>query len=102
MTLASSLAGWVELSLLRHSLQRRLGATGLPFSFVVKLWTAAIVGASVSWLVKITVAQQDPIFAAVLILVPYGLVYLAITYSWGVPEAQSLIRWGFRRRRVSP
>ena len=98
LTLASSLAGWGELLLLRRSLQRRLGATGLPFSFAAKLWTAASVGAAASWLVRLAVAQQNPIFAAVLILVPYGLIYLAITYGWGVPEAQRLIAWLLRRR----
>src|SRR3712207_582512 len=40
LTAAASTAGWVELLLLRRSLNRRIGETGLPFSVGLRLWGA--------------------------------------------------------------
>jgi putative peptidoglycan lipid II flippase len=91
LTVASSLAGWVELALLRGTLNRRIGRTELGSSFVAKLWTAAVAAAAVAWGVKLAIAPQYPILAAVAILVPYGLIYFAITYGWGTPEAQAIV-----------
>jgi putative peptidoglycan lipid II flippase len=83
--------------LLRRTLNSRIGLTGLPFDQVMKLWSAAIAGAAVAWLVKITLPSMHPALAAVMILGPYGLVYLAAAVSLGVSEASSAIS---RFRRV--
>jgi putative peptidoglycan lipid II flippase len=91
LTLASSLAGWVEFACLRRALNRRIGRTGLPSSSLVKLWSAAVAGAFAAWAVKLIVGPQHPILTAVLVLTPYGLVYLGLTYGWSVPEAKSLL-----------
>jgi putative peptidoglycan lipid II flippase len=91
LTFASSLAGWVELALLRGTLNRRIGRTGLGSSLIAKLWTAAVVAATVVWGVKLALTPQHPILAAVAILIPYGLIYFAITYGWGIPEAQAIV-----------
>jgi putative peptidoglycan lipid II flippase len=91
LTFASSLAGWVEFACLRRALNRRIGRTGLPSSSLVKLWSAAVAGAFAAWAVKLIVGPQHPILAAVLVLTPYGLVYLGLTYGWSVPEAKSLL-----------
>jgi putative peptidoglycan lipid II flippase len=91
LTLASSLAWWVELALLRHTLSRRIGHTGLPSSLIVKLCSAALTGGVTAWLVKMVVGSLHPIFAAALILIPYGVMYCGIAYGWGVAEAQGLV-----------
>ena len=39
--------------LLRRTLNARIGKTGLPPGFVVKLAVAAIAGAAVAWIVKL-------------------------------------------------
>ena len=88
LTVSSSLAGWVEFALLRRTLNRRIGRTGLPSLFVAKLWCAAATASGAAWLVKMVIGPQHPIFAAVLILIPYGLVYFGMAYGWGVPEAR--------------
>ncbi|HEX9867423.1 MAG TPA: murein biosynthesis integral membrane protein MurJ, partial [Candidatus Tectomicrobia bacterium] len=80
LTLASGLAGWVEFTLLRGTLNRRIGRTGLPLVVAGKLWSAAVVAAAAAWGVKFSLALQHPILGAVATLVPYGLIYLAITY----------------------
>jgi putative peptidoglycan lipid II flippase len=101
LTVASSLAGWLDLALLRATLNRRIGSTGLPLSGVVKLWGAAATGGVAAWLVKMIIGPQHPILAAVWILVPYGLIYLGITYGWRTPEAQAVVAWATRVIRRS-
>jgi putative peptidoglycan lipid II flippase len=91
LTLASSLAGWVEFACLRSTLNRRIGRTGLSSALLVKLWSAAVAGAFTAWAVKLIASPQHPILTAVLVLIPYGLVYLGLTYGWSVPEAKSLL-----------
>ena len=88
LTFASSLAGWVELALLRGTLNRRIGRTGLPFSVIGKLWAAALIGAMAAWLVKLVLGPRNPIVVAALTLLLYGLIYLGTTYGWGVPETR--------------
>jgi putative peptidoglycan lipid II flippase len=91
LTFASSLAGWVEFALLRSTLNRRIGRTGLPFAGVAKLWTAAIAGAVAAWLVKLALGPRDPLVVAALVLLPYGLIYIGATYGWRVPEIQVFV-----------
>jgi putative peptidoglycan lipid II flippase len=91
LTLASSLAGWMEFALLRSTLNRRIGRTGLSPSLAVKLWCAAIAGAAVAWVVKFALVPQHPIYAAILVLGPYGVMYLGCTIWWKVPEAQTVV-----------
>ena len=91
MTFASSLAGWVELALLRGTLNRRIGRTGLPAALVAKLWGAAVTGSVAAWLVKMVVGPQHPILAAVPILITYGFVYFGLSIWWKVPESQAII-----------
>jgi putative peptidoglycan lipid II flippase len=97
LTFASSVAGWVEFALLRHALNRRIGRTGLAFTFIAKLWVAAVLGGITAWLIKLVVSPQPPILAAAAILVPYGLMYLGVTYAWRMPEAQA---FGGRATRI--
>ncbi|MCA1555571.1 MAG: murein biosynthesis integral membrane protein MurJ, partial [Acidobacteria bacterium] len=42
LTVASGIAGWVEFFLLRRTLNRRIGRTGLPVAYISKLWLAAL------------------------------------------------------------
>ena len=91
LTIAASIAGWVELLLLRRSLNRRIGQTGLPLSFGVRLWSAAFAAAAVGWAIKLTVPAAHPILRAALILAPFGAVYLGLTIAFGVPEARRML-----------
>ena len=52
LTASAGIAGWFEMVLLRRTLNTRIGKTGLPPGFVVKLAVAAIAGAVVAWIVK--------------------------------------------------
>jgi putative peptidoglycan lipid II flippase len=91
LTVSAGLAGWVEFALLRSTLNRRIGHTGLASPLALKLWSAAVAAATAAWLLKIALAPQHPMRAVFSILIPYGLVYVGITYGWGVPEAQAVL-----------
>jgi putative peptidoglycan lipid II flippase len=91
LTTAASVAGWVELLLLRRSLNRRIGQTGLPVSLAVRLWSAAFVAAAVAWSIKLRLPEAHPILRAALILLPFGGVYLGLTVVLGVAEARRVL-----------
>jgi len=46
LTASAGVAGWVEFTLLRRELNRRIGRTGLPGPLVTRLWLAAAVAAA--------------------------------------------------------
>jgi putative peptidoglycan lipid II flippase len=91
LTASAGIAGWVEFVLLRRSLNRRIGKTGLPLGFVAKLWLAAAVGAGVGWAIKLGIGSHHPIIIAALVLIPYGLTYFAVTAALRVPELNSVL-----------
>ena len=53
LTASAGVAGWVEFTLLRRTLNARIGATGVPASLIAKLWGAAAVGAAAAWGIKL-------------------------------------------------
>ena len=91
LTAASGLAGWVEFYLLRRTLNRRIGRTGLSASFMSKLWLAALPCAAAGWGLKLLTDSLHPIFLAATVLLPYGLLYFAATYLLRVPESRSVL-----------
>jgi putative peptidoglycan lipid II flippase len=92
LTASAGIAGWVEMLLLRSSLNRRIGHTGLPASYVATLWSAAALGAAAAWGVKIVLPPLHPAVGAIGILGVYGVVFLAIAFAARVPELQALRR----------
>jgi putative peptidoglycan lipid II flippase len=75
--------------LLRRTLNTRIGSTGLPAAYIVKLWIASALGAAGAWLVKLQVGALHPIAVAALVLVPYGVLFLATTLVLRIPEARA-------------
>jgi putative peptidoglycan lipid II flippase len=97
LTASAGIAGWVEMLLLRRGMNARIGRTGLPVSYVVKLWTAAIAGAAIAWAVKVSIPPMTPIAAAVLILGPYSLIFFASALVLRIEGTMSAIRMVMRR-----
>jgi putative peptidoglycan lipid II flippase len=89
LTASAGIAGWVEMLLLRSTLNARIGKTGLPASYVAQLWGSAVAGAALAWAVKIALPPLHPIVTAVLVLGPYGIVFLAMTLALRIPEAST-------------
>lgn len=91
LTFSAGLAGWIEFVFLRRKLNGRIGLTGIPLSFVTKLWVSATVSAAAAWGIRLALGPVHPIFMAALVLTPYGLLYFALTSAWGLPEARAVI-----------
>jgi putative peptidoglycan lipid II flippase len=91
LTASAGIAGWVEFVLLRRTLNARIGRTGLPASYVARLWLAAAAAAAVAWGVKDLVGARPAILLAVLTIVPYGTVYFGVTAAIGVPEVGAVL-----------
>jgi putative peptidoglycan lipid II flippase len=97
LTASAGIAGWVEMLMLRRSLNARIGRTGLAAGFVIKLWLSAAAGAAIAWIVKLRLPEMHPALAALFILGPYGLVFFAVTFALRIPEASTALG-RFRRR----
>src|SRR6266404_2444936 len=90
LTASAGLAGWIEFALLRRSLNKRIGKTGLRLGYVAKLWLAAGAGAGVGWAIKLGIGNHHPAISAALVLLPYGLTYFAVTAALKVPELNTV------------
>ncbi len=91
LTISAGLAGWLEFALLRRALNRRIGRTGLPFGFTARLWAAALAAAAAGWGIRLLTGVAHPILTAAAVLIPYGLLYLALTAAFGLTEVRRLI-----------
>jgi putative peptidoglycan lipid II flippase len=96
LTVSASVAGWVELLLLRRSLAARLGPTGLAPVYVLTLWLLAIGAAAAAWGVRLVLPPIHPAIAAAAILGPYGVLFIGGAALRGTPEARALL-WRIRR-----
>jgi putative peptidoglycan lipid II flippase len=91
LTASAGIAGWIEMLLLRRALNARIGQTGLAADYVIKLWAAAACGAIVAWVMKLSIPALHPVFVAVTVLGPYGLVFWVSSLALRIPEARTLI-----------
>jgi putative peptidoglycan lipid II flippase len=96
LTASAGIAGWVEFTLLRRTLNRRIGPTGLAIPFVAKLWIGAAIGAGVAWALKLLISPMHPIPLAIIVLGAYGVIYFAVTFIFGLPEARAVLGRVFR------
>jgi putative peptidoglycan lipid II flippase len=98
LTISAGIAGWVEFVFLRRSLNRRIGRTGLSFSYTAKLWVGALAGAAVGWALKLLVIGWHPIPLAIVVLGGYGMTYFGVGYLFGLKQARIIIGRVFRMR----
>lgn len=91
LTFSAGIASCVEFTLLRRTLNRRIGSTGVPLAYLAKSWGAALVAAGIGRAILLAVGHHNPILIAVLVLGPYGIGYFAGAAALGLPEVRSLI-----------
>jgi putative peptidoglycan lipid II flippase len=99
LSLSAGLVGWIEMLLLRHTLNARIGRTGLSADYVAKLWGSAIAGAAVAWTVKLALPALHPAIAALAVLGAYGVTFLMATIFLRVAEASAALERVTRLRR---
>jgi putative peptidoglycan lipid II flippase len=97
LTASAGIAAWVEFFFLRRKLERRIGAVDFSPNFVSKLWISATLAAGVAFAAKHSIpyfvrSGSHPVLSGILILAPYGMLYLLLTGLFGVPQAKSLLR----------
>ena len=91
LTISAGIASWVEFTLLQRALCRRTGHVGLPISFLVQVWIAALLAAAAARGLLFVLGVRDPILLAVLALGLYGVAFLAVSLSLRLPEADSML-----------
>ena len=92
LTVSFGIAGWIEFSLLRRGMNRRIGVTGLPLSLAGRLWTASLLAGAVAFGLKMVLPAMSHVFVAALVLGAFGIVYLGAVTALRVPEAEILLR----------
>jgi putative peptidoglycan lipid II flippase len=92
LTASAGVSGWIEFLLLRASLTRRIGATGLPASLTVRLWTAACFAGAAGFFLKRALPWSGPLIRGAIVLPAFGVVYFAAAFALGVPVLNVLKR----------
>ena len=98
LTISAGVSSWVEFALLRRTLNRRIGATGLAPSYLAKGWGAALIAAGIGRALLIAVGHRNPILVAIVVLGPYGIAYFAGAAVLGMPEVRGFVSM-FNRMR---
>ncbi len=96
LTASAGIAGWIEFLLLRRSLNRRIGPTGLPLSFAAKLWISAGAGAAAGFGLKLLLGDVHPVPMAIVVLGAYGTIYFGMTFALGIAESRRVIEKGLK------
>jgi len=98
LAVSAGLTGWIEMLLLRRTLNQRIGSTGVPMGHAAKLWGSAIAAGGMAWAVKLALPAWHPVVVAGIVLGAYGLGFLAVTLALRVPEASAALERAIRRR----
>jgi putative peptidoglycan lipid II flippase len=92
LTASAGVAGWIEFAMLRASLNRSVGPTGIPRSVVARLWTAGLTSGSAAFAVRRLLPPVHPIAAGAVVLPLFGMAYLGVAAILRIPIP------GLRRR----
>jgi putative peptidoglycan lipid II flippase len=92
LTLAASLAGWVELVLLRRALERRIGPTRLETAYAARCWISALAAGGAGVGVWLLLPLRHPVAIAAVVVGIYGVVYFAVAAALGVDHARRVLR----------
>jgi putative peptidoglycan lipid II flippase len=103
LTASAGLSGWVEFLLLRRASFKKIGEIHLPQGLLLKLWSSAIVSATLALLAEFASTRLMPAFPrlphlitamleAGIVLGTFGVSYFAIGSLLGVGEAQRIFK----------
>jgi putative peptidoglycan lipid II flippase len=108
LTAVAGVVGWLEFSLLRGALARRVGGVRVPGGTMARLWGAAALASAAGWGAKLAVGTPAGgaarLVAAAVVCGAFGAVYLAATAAMGEGESAAVVarlraRLGARRAR---
>ena len=98
LTASAGIAGWVEFSLLRRSLQVRIGGVGIPFGFLAKAWATACLTAVPATALRWVIPDTWLITRGLVILSVFGASYLAAGWALGFVDLDDVRSMVTRRR----
>jgi putative peptidoglycan lipid II flippase len=92
LTASAGFSAWIEFSLLRWGMNRRIGHIALSAAYFAKLWSSAVIAAAAAWGLRYALHPHRPLVTAMAVLVPYGLIYIGLTVVMGIDQASALVR----------
>jgi putative peptidoglycan lipid II flippase len=98
LTISAGVSSWVEFTMLRRTLNRRIGATGLSPVYLIKGWGAAIFAAAIGRSLLHVAGHHNPVVIAIIVLGPYGIAYFAGAAVLGLPEVRGMLNMFSRMR----
>ncbi len=98
LTASAGAAGWIEFSLLRRSLQQRIGAVGIPFSFLARAWATACAVALPATALRWLIPAHWLVVRGIVILTVFGVSYLAAGHVLGLLDINDVRAMVLRRR----
>jgi putative peptidoglycan lipid II flippase len=90
LTLSSSVAAWIEFSLLRKRLNVRVEKSGVPVKLTLTLLFAAAAAGAAAYGIKVGVAGMHRWIVAGLVLGAYGALYLMLALLFGASKTVGL------------
>ena len=90
LALGAALAAWLEFALLRHTMNARVGKTGIPLPFVLRVLAASVGAAAAAWGV-LSVLDAGPKLGGLAVAGTFGVAYLFLSYALGLAEARALL-----------
>jgi putative peptidoglycan lipid II flippase len=91
LTISAGIASWVEFTLLQRGLRGRIGHVGLPISFLIQVWIAALIAAGAARGLLFALGHRKPLVLAVPVLGLYGVLFFAVSLGLKLPEARSML-----------
>lgn len=88
LTATAGIAGWVEFALLRRSITRRLGPTGVPARRMAAFWFSALAAGSLAAGAAAVAAGRSAVVVAIVAVLVFGAVYLGLTRVLKVDDAR--------------
>jgi putative peptidoglycan lipid II flippase len=98
LTASAGVAAWVEFVMLRLSLNRRLGWTGIERRYLMRLWAMALAASAVGIAIKFSLHAPQRLLA-LMVIVAYGASYLGLAFLTHEPELNRLAEYARRRMR---
>ena len=98
LSLGGAISAWLEFTLLRHALGKRIGRIEVSLRHTAKILGASLIAAVGAWVLHSFLPAFLPESlhrtraSALLPLVGYGAIYLALAYTIGIDEVSAITR----------
>ncbi|HEV3110602.1 MAG TPA: murein biosynthesis integral membrane protein MurJ [Candidatus Binataceae bacterium] len=90
LTASAGLAGWVEFSLLRWALNRRIGKSGLHRTLLIELWAMALAASGAGYVLKLYLHGHGPKLVALGVIPVFAAAYLGLAWVFRIEELNLL------------